>query len=115
MPKYRKIKPGWFWPRKPGLPQRIDKGDIIECDAKLLGSHIVEFELVKDGEEEEGKEETELPPSKLRVIARGGGYYNVVDPGTGETVNETPLKKEEAEQLASQGRKNSRVDQSAGA
>lgn len=99
MPIRFRLKPGYgkHYTTTDGKRVVLRAGDEIRCEPEDLGNARDKFEQL----------EPMPPPAQpkigLKAVHRGGGRYDVINEATGTKINDKPLKKGEAEQLAGAG------------
>jgi len=105
----------------------VRPGDVIECEEEELRNVIDKFDLLpgnekqkstttpepteetdtddsgpadeEEGVDEEDGEEPDEEEVGLELENKGRGKWNVINPATGEAINDKPLTKKEAEKL----------------
>ena len=58
------------------------------------------FDLVERIDPEPSPESEEPPKNNLKVVHKGGGWYDVVNTETDQPINSTSMRQDEAKQLA---------------
>jgi hypothetical protein len=79
---------------KDGQAVIVRPGDVIDCERQDLGGAIDKFLQLDD--------DPPVVPSKdgLTIVPIGDGTFNVVNPGSGNPINDAPLAANEAADLA---------------
>lgn len=94
-PRWRKLGGGTHTMRD---GTRVKTGEIVCAWEWELTGVLDLFDCLDPQIVEEEEEEEELVT--LKIVHRGGAYFDVVNPVTGERINERALKREQAEILA---------------
>lgn len=87
----------WRLPNREFVP--LHPGQVIECEPEQLGGARDKFEVVEGDTTPTGGETTNPPAADFSVVAVEGGY-NVIHVGSGAPINDEPLSREEAADLA---------------
>jgi hypothetical protein len=92
----------------------VSPGQVVECSMDALGAFTDKYDCIAeivDGkqkpltgdpvtEAEEVMEAISEIPTSLRIISRGGGWYDVINPDLPHMpLNDKPLRKSDAEAL----------------
>lgn len=97
MARYQmKPRMGAHYLRQEGRLTRINPGDIIDVEAYELRGAADKFTLVDPPPEPPPEPE---PTQALYAKHVGGGRWNVINPATGEPINDELLSKEQAQSL----------------
>ena len=92
-----KLRMGKHYIRRSGRKVVLRPGDQIDCEKHELGGAIHKFEQM----------EPDPPPSQpkvgLKLVARGGNWFDVVNEVTGKAINDRGLRRQEAEELVRKG------------
>ena len=75
----------------------LKPGDIIECEPEQLGCGRDKFEAL---DPEPPPTPPPFPKTGLRVVSRGAGWFDVINPTTGMPINDHALRFEDASALA---------------
>ncbi|MHC5035411.1 MAG: hypothetical protein ACYTFZ_10280 [Planctomycetota bacterium] len=92
MPEFR-MRPG-CGPHYMRNGRRVLPGDTVTCEPEELGAALGKFERLGP------PPKPEMPRTGLKPVHIAGGWYDVVNPETGEPVNDQRLRKAEAHALA---------------
>ena len=97
--RFRKLGGGVHRMTLNGKMVKVRRGEVIDCEKWELGGAIRQFDQLDDD-----PPPAPLPENvRLTVAPRGGGDldgWNVMNPETGDPLNNAPLTKEEAEEIA---------------
>ena len=93
-----KMKPGYgkhyYIDPKTGEKSIIRPGGMVTCSKEYLGGAIDKFDAL------DPPEPPPQPTTGLRLKERGGGWWDVVNPANGKTINDEALRFPEASALA---------------
>jgi len=79
--------------RLDGKVHVLRPGDEVECDESALRGGRDKFVCIDSGPVVDAPE---LPVSHLRLVGRGGGWYDVYNERSGGNLNDAPLRRSDA-------------------